>query len=533
VKSLERWIIYPFLFSLYPILALLAENISEVSIFSAVRVILLTLIFACILLLGFGFLLKNRFRSALAATFSLLIVFLYGHIYNLVKNTAFDGIVIGRHRYLVPIWILFLIIGLWACIKKVKSPHLWALPLNVISIITLIFPITQIAYHEFRSYMLTRYTSVSNTNPMVDQPLTPISEAHPDIYYIILDTYTRGDTLRERFNYDNSAFLDGLEQRGFYIATCSQSNYSFTEASLTSSLNMQYLQDLDARFTPPNQAIEDMAPYLKTSATIEALKSLGYKIVAFESGYGPTEFRNADIYFSPKNNISETQVLSGLNPFEIMLLRTTIVRFFIDSGLLPTGLENSLFDPAYQLYRQRILYEFDSVPDVASLSGPKFTFIHILAPHNPFVFGPNGEFLSRTVPFTLNNDMDAFTLPDYIKGYVGEVAYIDQRILQAVDAILTESSTPPIIIIQGDHGSPQTPGWNDTILNAYYFPTAQGKSLLYSSISPVNSFRVVFNSYFGGHLELLSDKACTSSSDNPYDCLVLTDPDPQCNAIKP
>jgi hypothetical protein len=43
------------------------------------------------------------------------------------------------------------------------------------------------------------------------------------------------------------------------------------------------------------------------------------------------------------------------------------------------------------------------------------------------------------------------------------------------------------------------------ILNAYYLPNFD-KKLLYPSITPVNSFRLVFNSYFDGTFELLPDE---------------------------
>ncbi len=67
---------------------------------------------------------------------------------------------------------------------------------------------------------------------------------------------------------------------------------------------------------------------------------------------------------------------------------------------------------------------------------------------------------------------------------------------------LEKSTTPPIIIIQGDHGF--WTGTNLPILNAYYLP-GDAADALYPTISPVNSFRLIFDHYFGTDLGLLED----------------------------
>ncbi len=53
-------------------------------------------------------------------------------------------------------------------------------------------------------------------------------------------------------------------------------------------------------------------------------------------------------------------------------------------------------------------------------------------------------------------------------GYIYAVEYINARMLTIVSEILAQSTTPPIIIIQGDHGFGE--GDNFPILNAYYLP---------------------------------------------------------------
>ena len=51
-------------------------------------------------------------------------------------------------------------------------------------------------------------------------------------------------------------------------------------------------------------------------------------------------------------------------------------------------------------------------------------------------------------------------------------------------------------------------------LNAYYMPGAN--ILPYPTITPVNSFRMIFNDYFGQDLPLLEDVSFYSSYDDPF-----------------
>ena len=109
-----------------------------------------------------------------------------------------------------------------------------------------------------------------------------------------------------------------------------------------------------------------------------------------------------------------------------------------------------------------------------------------------------------------------FFLSCNIKAYTNQATYINSLTLKMVKKILAESDTPPIIIIQGDHGPGAYLDWTSkansnmkdrfSILNAYYLG-GQKSDILYPSISPVNTFRVVLNEFFGTHLEILPDKS--------------------------
>ena len=168
------------------------------------------------------------------------------------------------------------------------------------------------------------------------------------------------------------------------------------------------------------------------------------------------------------------------------------------------------------------------LPELASIPGPKFVFAHLVAPHNPFVFGPQGQVVVLNSPFSLNSDMNALSMPDFAAGYSDEVTYLNQQFLNIVDEIIQSSANPPVIIIQGDHGIPRIPEWNMTILNAYHMPGGSDVNL-YPTISPVNSFRLIFNAFFGGHLPLLEDKACNFSENGVFGCSIQVDPNPLCS----
>jgi len=161
-------------------------------------------------------------------------------------------------------------------------------------------------------------------------------------------------------------------------------------------------------------------------------------------------------------------------------------------------------------YRHRTLFTLQQLEEtVPNIPGPKFVFAHLVIPHHPFVFGPNGEALDYD-----KNGVPEFS--EYKVKYPDQVTYINKRIEKIVDLILQTSPNPPIIIIQGDHG----PAPFDVIerrmknLNAYYFP--DNSDGLYPTITPVNTFRVIFNKYFKQNYPLLEDKSLFSEYDIPY-----------------
>ncbi len=235
--------------------------------------------------------------------------------------------------------------------------------------------------------------------------------------------------------------------------------------------------------------------------------------------FDPTEHPEADVYSSPR------PYFSG---FQRMLVDSTPLRQF-----LPGSNDFKKNVPS----RERLLYLLDHLPEIARDRAPTFTFAHLLAPHPPFVFGTKGEPVGpRYVPFELANRDKArgrFMHPErFIEGYRNQSVFITRRIEETIDRILATSPEPPIIILQSDHGSelnldPEDVRNTDlkermSILSAYYFPGKKYQGL-YDSISPVNSFRVVLNTFFGARIQLLADRSYYSTWSEPYKFIEVTD----------
>jgi len=101
-------------------------------------------------------------------------------------------------------------------------------------------------------------------------------------------------------------------------------------------------------------------------------------------------------------------------------------------------------------------------------------------------------------------------------------------VIPLVENIIHNSSTPPIIIIQSDHGAANaSPPERMEILNAYYLPGG-GNELLYQNISPVNTFRIIFNHYFGGDFDLLEDTSYHSEYGEVIEFITPHDDRPGC-----
>jgi hypothetical protein len=344
----------------------------------------------------------------------------------------------------------------------------------------------------------------------------------PDVYFIILDAYMRGDALQRDMKFDNSEFLARLEDLGFFVAECSRPNYDYTHASLTSTLNMDYLPALrDGLVSQGLTNSRALWTLLLNSKTRRLLKGMGYHTVAFQTTFSWTEDKDAEVYLAPGRG---AEPVPGLLPFEAMLLRGTAMLVLADSNIGHFTRAAQVVNFPYNYHVQTELYILDTLPRLAQMPGPKFVFVHILIPHVPYVFEPDGSVRTDSAYFSAPG-MHGATWPIERDGYLDSVRFINSRILPVLETLIEESATPPIIVMEGDHG------WGgenrDQNLSTYYLPGGNTQDL-YPSISPVNSFRVLFNDYFGAGYDLLPDESYTGFRLEGGDGRLVPETAPEC-----
>jgi hypothetical protein len=316
----------------------------------------------------------------------------------------------------------------------------------------------------------------------------------PDIFFIVFDEYTSSKALKKYYHFDNSELDSTLLNAGFFISTNSQSNYNATSLSIGSTFNLQYF-NRDLEKTPNNAfSLLQGAYSFKKSLLPLLLEKNGYDII----NHGLCNIKNHPISVEPlfkefANKAMYLETLWGRISRDIFWNIT--VRLPGYSKLRPADKD---FINRNKINYTNFLHELNKEGDK-----PKLVFGHVAIPPRPAYVNRNGQ------PRMVSDD--DFIDKNHDKLYVEQVLYVNTWIDSLAKAATTIKRTRPLVlIIEGDHGN-RYAEWGRPIrekqfmnLNAYYF-SDKDYSMLYDSISPVNSFRVVLNKYFQTGLPLLKD----------------------------
>jgi len=516
---MRKVILHPFLFAAYPVIALFAFNMGQSRLTDAVRALVILPVMAGALLALFSLLLKDKGRAGMLVSLIFLLFFSYGHLLNRLSSTRF-GPFFDRVPWLIAvIYAIIFLVGSFFIITRIKNGLTFTFALNVMGLVLLVIPLYSITAFNLANPAPTQAAFI----PSFEEPQQNVTDQPelPDIYYIILDGYAREDVLAELYDLDNSQFLDFLETRGFYVAAASHANYDQTALSVSSTLNFDYLDGYARELGIDSRNRDVLYNAIAHSRLRQAREGAGYTIVDVNSGSPITQIKDADYYLTP----SRSQLV---NYFERELLAGSIIGGVVENDLV-------------KQYRARMLNQFKMGANLEWIPSPKFVFIHFLVPHPPFVFSADGRPVEPIEFIMSDGSRYPGSHDDYIRGYREQLLFTNDKMETMIDAILAQYSTPPVILLQSDHGPGAFLDWasiensciveRTAILNAYLIPDLPPDTL-YPEITPVNSFRVVMNTVLGTDYALLPDLSYMPTWDMPYDFLDVTDRDESCSVTE-
>jgi hypothetical protein len=495
--------LHPILFAAFPVLSLYSRFGANIDLPVTAVPLSLVLTFTLLLWATLWLLIRQAERVSLLTSGVLLVTFTYGHAYH-----AIAGLVPPGSRTIPSIVMLCVYAGVLGALAFAVSRVRQNLPnvtrtMVLFGLLLLLYPTAHLA----KWYL---FSPIEITPPHLETAAGRGVARKPNVYYVILDGFARADILQQDYGSNDQWFVDSLAHMGFQVGARAKTNYGQTMMSLASSLNVSYIDDL---ISERHRAVQDRRPLrqlLLRSAVLRFFSDSGYRIVSFSSGYTGTELKHTGLYLAP---------FPSLNEFDQFLLQTTPVSSLLD-------LFNS--DWQYDLHRERVLYAFEALPKVPADAEPFFAFVHIVSPHPPFVFGSGGEKIIDRALLAFDDGSkytNVVSREEYIVHYRNQIEFIEHKTIDALREILANAKEPPIIIIQSDHGPGSHLNWEkpeDTdyterlaILNALYLP-GENAPQVPSNATPVNTFRIILNGYFGTTLPLLEDRSYFSTWLSPY-----------------
>ena len=358
----------------------------------------------------------------------------------------------------------------------------------------------------------------------------------PDIIYIVPDRYANSGVLASVFQHDNSGFLDELRRRGFDVAEKARANYLKTPFSLSSVMNLQYVERFSLSLNGVTKKAQPMYTLIQDNFATARLKQMGYRYVHLPSWWDGT--RQSVLADHTVDFLGDSL---GGEFGRAVLQRSPVVKF---------GMSIFRSIDHCKALKQQLAY----LETVGGDDRPTFAFAHVLAPHNPILVDAEGHCIEQMdypmVP--LDGTWDA-----YKAGYSGFVTYLNRRFLEIFDRQKASNPNPLIFVIQADEGpypkayredqaarrynymGGAVPifDWREAtdaqlamkfgILNALYLSDPagdDGRRIVPDTMSPVNNWRVIFSKLEGKNYPLLPDRYFIFPTDeDPYNSIEITE----------
>jgi hypothetical protein len=498
--------IYPFLFAIIPVVRLVAEYPGWMKVGDA-AVVVTAVLAACGIVYGLALLATRRHGRRLPPLILLggvLVFWVYVRVAAFVEHRSTIS-----NSTLLALWVAITVGLIWWLVRRPALLDKAEAFLTLTSGMLIVWFMVSISVHEYRSARAIRRSAVVRE---LTERIRLQSDARVgpkrDIYLIVLDEYANAEVTGRLFGFDNRVFLDSLRRLGFIVPTV-HSNYCHTFLSIPSLVNSSHIASLSDELG--RGSVDRTVPdYLvRHSRTVSFLKSQGYHYILFPtlSWEATRHDPRADLEFDAGHSVDPAREMtrSGLRQ---VLRKTSLLKFF-NWG-------------ESQLVRDHVTRTFAGIARTPKTPGPVFAFAHVMSPHSPYVFDGNcGPAHHRTGGRGLQ--------PKEI-AYVEQIQCLNRMVLALVTRLLATSELPPVIVLQGDHGSKTLLRYKYRIpeqitlaagkerlgaFGAYYLPD-HGSEVFGDSVTIVNVMGNVLRFYLGADLPRAPDDMYLSVDLAPF-----------------
>ena len=481
-KILERYSFFLFLLPVFVVIHLEKEFHGVINYRLVYDKIIILFLVPVVFLFLFYLLFRSVRMSALM-TFAFLLFFYFTGDLKTWLSQKLPGSIWQSYNFILVIMVLALLI-IFFRLKKTKSSMRQAFfIINIAMILFITADLMQLLFAGNKGKF--------RTTPVPENQLAVCDTcSRPDIYYIVFDAYASTKHLVNHYGYSNLPLEENLKSKGFTITPYSRSNYNYTAFSIGSVLNMNYIENVDTIRKTYDRIYLQALKLVHNNRVFSFLQKENYRIFnhsLFDIKSFPATLKKVDPW-GIREAFDQYNLFFKLN---------------MDIGYhLPGTIKNIIGKNAFYVNspenRDRIdstVYHHLLKSAKLEIPEPKFVYAHFLKPHPPFFH----DSLGKSLPSTITGR----------EAYIQQVAYVNRMIEKITDSLLAYTRRPLVIVIQGDHGySYETAVKKPAAfsnLNAIYFSN-RDYSLFSDSVTNVNTFRIVFNTFFKTRLEILPDK---------------------------
>ena len=461
---MKRSVISLLLFSIGAVLGPFHEVKGTIPLWELFAVLLASFAATAIMFFGLKSLLNNDNKAVILIFLSFFFFFFFGEIQSFADAQLASYI---RRRWIAVILLcMFAVAGFLVLLSRKQLNKLG----DFTHLISRVMGVASIAY------LVVAFNSGPQLHARTSRVLENEnlqSEVQPDIYFLLFDAYTSVGSLKKYWGYEDAVFLSFLTSNGFQILTNGQANYVSTPFCLSAVLNMEFAT-VDHRKNTHPKLVNFLWKDIQNSEVPQKLQDFGYEI--HNLSFFPV-LNKPGIYKCP-----EVQFLSLTG----LIIKKSPIGYYLE-GKERWGLGE---------INLNLIEKLKTLAKAGSQ--PKFVYAHFMMPHQPYIFAHDGSRL----PLGLEQSTRKKEF------YVEQVGFVNRKIEEMVSEILKHAKTPPIIIIQGDHGfrfleGPEQVDEAKSAFHAYLLPA--GKNIP-DTLTGVNTFRYIFREFFNAKVDLLPDK---------------------------